>query len=170
MPVDESFLKELRIRHYDPSDEARVKELTINAFNGVSIEHNIENAWPDLLPIPWGERKWPMVAMDLTDHPEECFVVEHAGEVIGYATTRINRRNSVGQIPDMAVDETFRGKGIGRKLLEHCIQYFRDQNLTLARIETLDQNPIGRHLYPDLGFEEVAQQIFYAMPLEPQDE
>ena len=170
MPVDESFLKELRIRHYDPSDEERVKELTINAFNGVSIEHNIENAWPELLPIPWGERKWPMVAMDLTDHPEECFVVEHAGEVIGYATTRINRRNSVGQIPDMAVDETFRGKGIGRKLLEHCIQYFRDQNLTLARIETLDQNPIGRHLYPDLGFEEVARQIFYAMPLEPQDE
>ena len=170
MPVDESFLKELRIRHYDPSDEARVKELTINAFNGVSIEHNIENAWPDLLPVPWGERKWPMVAIDLTDHPEECFVVEHAGEVIGYATTRINRRNSVGQIPDMAVDETFRGKGIGRKLLEHCLQYFRDQNLTLARIETLDQNPIGRHLYPDLGFEEVAQQIFYAMPLEPQDE
>lgn len=170
MPVDESFLKELRIRHYDPSDEARVKELTINAFNGVSIEHNIENAWPDLLPIPWGERKWPMVEMDLTDHPQECFVVEHAGEVIGYATTRINRRNSVGQIPDMAVDETFRGKGIGRKLLEHCLQYFRDQNLTLARIETLDQNPIGRHLYPDLGFKEVAQQIFYAMPLEPQDE
>ena len=170
MPVDESFLKELRIRHYDPSDEERVKELTINAFNGVSIEHNIENAWPELLPIPWGERKWPMVEMDLTDHPEECFVVEHAGEVIGYATTRINRRNSVGQIPDMAVDETFRGKGIGRKLLEHCIQYFRDQNLTLARIETLDQNPIGRHLYPDLGFEEVARQIFYAMPLESQDE
>lgn len=170
MPVDENFLKELSIRHYEPSDEARVKELTITAFTGVSIEHNIENAWPSLLPVSWGERKWPMVAMDLTDHPEECFVVEFEGAVIGYATTRINRTNSVGQIPDMAVDEKFRGKGIGRKLLEHCIQFFRDQKLTLARIETLDQNPIGRHLYPDLGFEEVAQQIFYAMPLEPQDE
>ena len=170
MPVDENFLKELSIRHYEPSDEARVKELTIAAFSGVSIEHNIENSWPGLLAVSWGERKWPMVAMDLTDHPEECFVVEFEGEVIGYATTRINRRNSVGQIPDMAVDEKFRGKGIGRKLLEHCIQFFRDQKLTLARIETLDQNPIGRHLYPDLGFEEVAQQIFYAMPLEPQDE
>ena len=170
MPVDEDFLKELNIRQYIPSDEARVKELTITAFSGVSIENNIEDAWPELLPIPWGERKWPMVAMDLTDHPEECFVVEHEGEVIGYATTRINRRNSVGQIPDMAVDEKYRGKGIGRKLLEYCIQYFRDQNLILARIETLDQNPIGRHLYPDLGFEEVARQIFYAMPLEPQEE
>ena len=89
MPTDVDFLKELSIRQYEPRDEARVKELTIAAFSGVSIENNIEDAWPDLLPVPWGERKWPMVAMDLTDHPEACFVVEHEGEVIGYATTRI---------------------------------------------------------------------------------
>ena len=170
MPVDETFLDEMSIRTYRPEDEARVKELTIAAFSGVSIEHNIEKSWPGLLPLPWGERKWPMVAMDLTDHPEDCFVAEYDGEVIAFATTRINRRNSAGQIPDMAVDEKFRGKGIGRKMLEHCIQYFRDQKLSLARIETLDQNPIGLHLYPDLGFEEVARQIFYAMPLDPQDE
>lgn len=169
MPVDEEFLKELRIRQYEPSDEERVKELTVAAFAGVSIEHNIENSWPGLLPLPWGERKWPMVAGDLTAHPEDCFVVEYDGQVIGYATTRINRTNSAGQIPDMAVDENYRGKGIGRKLIEHCLQYFRDQNLRLARIETLDQNPIGRHLYPDLGFQEVARQIFYAMPLEPEE-
>ena len=170
MPVDEKFLKEMSIRTYQPKDEARVKDLTIAAFTGVSIEHNIENSWPGLLPVPWGERKWPMVAGDLTDHPEDCFVAEYKGEVIAFATTRINRTNSVGQIPDMAVDEQFRGKGIGRMLIEHCLRHFRDQQLTLARIETLTQNPIGRHLYPDLGFEEVAQQVFYAMPLAADDE
>ena len=170
MPVDETFLAEMNIRPYRPADEARVKELTIAAFAGVSIEHNIENSWPGLLPLPWGERKWPMVAGDLTDHPEDCFVAEHEGAVIAFATTRINRANSVGQIPDMAVDARYRGKGIGRRLIEHCLQHFRDRQLTLARIETLSQNPIGRHLYPDLGFQEVAQQIFYAMPLEPENE
>jgi ribosomal protein S18 acetylase RimI-like enzyme len=170
MPTDREFLQEMKIREYQPADEARVKELTIAAFNGVSIEHNIENAWPGLLPLPWGERKWPMVSGDLTAHPEDCFVAEYEGELIAFATTRINRTNSVGQIPDMAVDAKFRGKGIGRRLIEHCLQYFRDEKLALARIETLTQNPIGRHLYPDLGFEEVAQQIFYAMPLEPKDE
>ncbi len=170
MPVDEKFLEEMNICVYQPADEARVKELTIAAFDGVSIEHNIENSWPELLPVPWGERKWPMVAGDLTAHPEDCFVAEYKGEVIAFATTRINRTNSVGQIPDMAVDAQYRGKGIGRKLIEHCLQYFRDQQLIMARIETLTQNPIGRHLYPDLGFEEVAQQIFYAMPLAREDE
>ena len=169
MPVDEAFLEKMTIRPYAASDEARVKELTVAAFAGVSIEHNIENAWPGLLPVPWGERKWPMVAGDLAADPAACFVAEYEGAVIAYATTRINRANSVGQIPDMAVDATYRGKGIGRRLIEHCLAYFRAQKLTLARIETLTQNPIGRHLYPALGFEEVAQQIFYAMPLEPED-
>lgn len=170
MPNEEDILEAMSIRQYQPQDEARVKELTITAFAGVSIEHNIENSWPGLLPVPWGERKWPMVSGDLASNPEGCFVVEQDGEVIGYVTTRINHRHSVGQIPDMAVDAHYRGQGIGRRLLEHCLQYFRDQELTLARIETLDQNPIGRHLYPDLGFKEVAQQIFYAMPLDPQED
>lgn len=169
MPADKKFLDELSIRQYSPSDEVRVKELLIAAFDGVSIENNIEKAWPGLLPVSWGERKWPIVANDLRTHPEDCFVGEYEGEVIAFATTRISRTNSVGQIPDMAVDAKFRGKGIGRILLEHCLEYFRDQHLTLARIETLSQNQIGRHLYPDLGFKEVANQIYYAMPLEPKD-
>jgi hypothetical protein len=37
--------------------------------------------------------------------------------------------------------------------------------MTIAKIETLEQNLIGRHLYPSLGFVEVARQIHYAMPL-----
>ena len=37
--------------------------------------------------------------------------------------------------------------------------------MTVAKIETLEQNVIGRHLYPAIGFVEVARQIHYAMPL-----
>jgi hypothetical protein len=37
--------------------------------------------------------------------------------------------------------------------------------MTVAKIETLEQNPIGRSLYPSLGFVEIARQIHYAMPL-----
>jgi ribosomal protein S18 acetylase RimI-like enzyme len=57
------------------------------------------------------------------------------------------------------------GKGLGRRLLEHALEYLRQQGMECARIETLEQNPIGSHLYPGLGFEEVARQIHYAMRL-----
>ena len=39
--------------------------------------------------------------------------------------------------------------------------------MTVAKIETLEQNTIGRHLYPSLGFREIARQIHYAMSLIP---
>ena len=38
--------------------------------------------------------------------------------------------------------------------------------MQVAKIETLEQNPIGQTLYPSLGFQEVARQIHYAMRLD----
>jgi hypothetical protein len=41
--------------------------------------------------------------------------------------------------------------------------------MKLAKIETLMQNDIGSSFYPSVGFEEVARQIHYAMPLGSDD-
>ena len=38
--------------------------------------------------------------------------------------------------------------------------------MQVAKIETLEQNPVGQALYPSLGFREVARQIHYAMRLD----
>ena len=40
-----------------------------------------------------------------------------------------------------------------------------ERGMQVAKIETLEQNPVGQHLYPRLGFQEVARQIHYAMRL-----
>jgi ribosomal protein S18 acetylase RimI-like enzyme len=45
------------------------------------------------------------------------------------------------------------------------LEHFRRNGVECARIETLEQNPIGQHLYPAVGFREVARQIHYAMRL-----
>jgi hypothetical protein len=39
--------------------------------------------------------------------------------------------------------------------------------MQVAKIETLEQNPVGQKLYPSLGFVEVARQVHYAMRLTP---
>jgi ribosomal protein S18 acetylase RimI-like enzyme len=66
----------------------------------------------------------------------------------------------------MAVEGALRGQGIGRKLLLHALDVFRQNQLTIARIETLSDNAIGAHLYPSAGFELVTTQNHYAMRLE----
>ena len=90
---------------------------------------------------------------------------EQEGAVIGYITTRVDRDSRIGSIPNMAVLPAHQGEGIGRMLLEEAVSYLRRQGMECARIETLEQNPIGAHLYPSLGFSEIARQIHYVMKL-----
>ena len=87
---------------------------------------------------------------------------------MGYITTRLNPASRVGWIPNLAVDPGHQGKGMGRALIEHAIRCFLERGMEVAKIETLDQNPVGQRLYPSLGFVEVARQIHYAMRLDRQ--
>ncbi len=91
---------------------------------------------------------------------------DEAGAFAGYVTMRLDREAGVGTIPNLAVRADLRGKGLGRRLIEHALGVFREEGLKIARIETLEQNEIGRHLYPQLGFVEVARQLHFAMRLD----
>ena len=71
-----------------------------------------------------------------------------------------------GRIPNLAVSLEFRGQGLGRRLIEHALEYFRREDLAYATIETMAQNDAGRHLYPACGFVEVARQIHFARKLQ----
>ena len=63
------------------------------------------------------------------------------------------------------MEQGCRGKGLGRRLIEHALDYFRREGLVYAVIETMAQNAIGEHLYPACGFQEVARQIHFARRL-----
>ena len=153
------------IRPYRPDDLARLQELTMAAFDGVTLEQNVEAALGMLHGHDWRWRKARHVAEDASVNPDGIFVVEIDGVVAGYISTRIDREAGRGRIPNLAVAESARGEGWGRKLLEHALDYFRREQLSYAVIETMEQNAIGRHLYPSCGFVEVAQQVHFARKL-----
>lgn len=155
----------LHLRPYRPEDAPRIKQITEESFPAVSIEAAIDRQWP-VLPVPWIERKWQAMQNELQGQPEGCFVAEIGGEVAGYVTTAMTPGLLVGRIPDLAVDARYRAQGVGRTLLEHALEYFRAKGLRIARIETLAHNTVGNHLYPQLGFVEVARQVHFAMPLD----
>jgi ribosomal protein S18 acetylase RimI-like enzyme len=85
--------------------------------------------------------------------------------VLGYITTRIDREVSKGRIPNLAVDEQARGRGLGRRLIEHALEYFRREGMAYVMIETMANNAVGQHLYPSCGFVEAGRQIHYALKL-----
>ena len=155
------------IRPFQPTDLARIQQITIESFEGVSIDRNIETAFGVVAGRTWNERKSRNVTLDCEANPAGVFVATDGDDIIGYITTRVDRFSSIGQIPNLAVTEQGRGKGIGTSLIEHALAWFREQGLAMAKIETLEQNERGQHLYPRFGFTEVARQIHYVMPLKP---
>lgn len=162
---------QISFRSYAPSDLGVIKQLTVEAFDGVSIDRNIEEQFGPINERDWRWRKARHIDFDVTRDPGGVFVAVVDERVVGYITTFRDHDAGMGLIPNLAVDSAFRGQGIGRKLIEFALNHFRDQGLTHAKIETLDQNDVGQGLYPSLGFREVARQIHYCMRLaEPQND
>jgi ribosomal protein S18 acetylase RimI-like enzyme len=155
----------LTIRPFVDTDLATLREILVASFDGVSIDQNIERQLGPIGEHDWRFRKGRHLDDDVRRDPAGIFVAELDGQIVGFISTWMDRASGVGFIPNMSVRAEERGKGVGRKLLDHALQHFRANGLSLARIETLDQNAIGRHLYPSLGFEEVARQIHFAMRL-----
>lgn len=160
-----------RIRPYQEGDLPRLQAITAETFGAVSIDNNMEQAFGAFGQGDWRSRKVAAIAEDCRLQPDGVFVVEAtAGTVVGYVTTRLLRESRIGWIPNLAVDPAHQGGGLGRALIEHALAFFRDNGMEVAKIETLEQNPVGQALYPRLGFQEVARQVHYAQRLTPKNE
>ena len=159
----------MSIRPFLPADLHRIQEITVNSFEAVSIDRNIDRQYGYVAGKDWKERKARDVAVDCELQPDGVFIAEADGVVVGYITTRLDPFSGIGRIPNLAVDERYRGQGIGSALIAHALAWMRRQGMAMAKIETLVQNERGQALYPRFGFREVARQIHYVMPLVEED-
>ena len=154
------------IRPYRSADLERLKEITAICFEGVSIDRNIEQMFGLMGGRDWRFRKLRHIDADVAgENGRGVFVYEDGSEIVGYITTRIDGASRIGHIPNTAVHPDHQGRGIGRRLMEHAIEFLRAEGMEAVRIETLEQNPVGARFYPDVGFREVARQIHYVMRL-----
>ncbi len=155
----------ITIRPYRPDDLDTLRRLTVGSFAGVTLEQDVETALGVLNGRDWRWRKARHVDEDVAANPAGVFVAEAAGGVVGYVSTRVDREAGKGRIVNLAVDAAARNQGLGRRLIEHALDYFRSEGLVYAVIETMAQNAAGDHLYRACGFAEVARQIHFARRL-----
>lgn len=83
--------------------------------------------------------------------PDGGFVAEREGRPVGTVTTCVF--GAVAWVAMVLVEETARGRGIGRSLVEHALGFLDRRGVRTVR---LDATPLGRPLYESLGF--VAEQ------------
>lgn len=98
-------------------------------------------------------------------HNYVYLVAEEEGEVLGYCCF-ISVLDE-GEIPNVCVKSSARGKGIGRSMMERLIEEAKERNLSVLYLEVRKSNASARHLYESLGFEEDGiRKGFYELPKE----
>jgi ribosomal protein S18 acetylase RimI-like enzyme len=157
--------EQVTIRPFREDDRQPLKDLTVASFTNASIDKNIEDMFGKLGDTDWKTRKSEHIDDDVAVNVGGVLVAEYEGEIVGYITVVLNRAAKLGRIPNTAVDEQYRGLGIGKKLINAADEYMRSEGMTHAKIETLAQNEIGGYLYPKMGYREVARQVHYVKEL-----
>jgi ribosomal protein S18 acetylase RimI-like enzyme len=156
----------MHIRPFQPTDLDALKAMTVEAFDGVSIDQGIERVHGNIAGHDWRWRKARHLDDDLRRDPDGIFtLVDAQDRPQGYVSTWCDREAGIGHIPNIVVAAACRGQGWGRRLLEHACEHFRSRGLSHAKIETLAQNAIGNHLYREVGFVEVARQVHFVADL-----
>ncbi len=90
---------------------------------------------------------------------DSFFVAEYNKLVIGYIIGRINRY--LGHIISIAVDPSYRRRGIGTKLLLKLIDYFKRHGVRIIRLEVSCDNYPAISLYRKIGFHEKYKILRY---------
>jgi N-acetylglutamate synthase-like GNAT family acetyltransferase len=112
----------------------------------------------------WIEKLFKLEAPDLAvlHHPDEhilapggaIIIAEAQGRVIGTCALLFEHAG-VYEVAKMAVDELWRGSGIGRKILLFTIAEARRLGAHTLRLETSSKLPNAIHLYEAVGFRHV---------------
>lgn len=65
------------------------------------------------------------------------------------------------EIDNIIVDEAYRGKGIGNKLMSYLVSIAINERVINITLEVRVSNTVARNLYKKFGFREVALRKFY---------
>src|SRR5262245_66483945 len=93
------------IRPYRESDRARIRELTVAAFEGVSIDHNIDRQLGAIAGRDWRWRKSRDIDRDIDWLSAALAVAQEqpSGEVVGYVTMQCDPETLIGWIHNLVV-------------------------------------------------------------------
>lgn len=90
----------------------------------------------------------------LTKANATTVIEERDGVMAGYATVLFNAGTSLARLYSIAVDEQFKGQGIGRVLVEAAEQAAIDGECVVMRLEVRKDNPASLALFRKRGYRE----------------
>ena len=108
-----------------------------------------------IYPFPWtrGNFADSMIA------GYACTVMECDAALIGYGVVALAAGES--HLLNLSVDAPWQGRGHGRALLLHHIDYARARGARIMLLEVRPSNNVARSLYRNIGFEQITVRRGY---------
>jgi len=136
----------VRIRKAEKGDLPKMIDVFMRAYEGLE-EYGEPSRGAARRYIKWLMRR----------SPEGTFVVEEDGRIIGFVCAdpewEIAESSRGGAIHEIVVDPGYRGRGIGRMLMEHAENYLRSKGVDVVELWVGRDNP-ARFFYEKLGYQE----------------
>jgi ribosomal protein S18 acetylase RimI-like enzyme len=152
------------IREAAESDYPVIDDINRCSWGGGLTTHELREKRHGVIDDkPWSEHITRAVAEHRALPDVTTFVAEADGRVVGYAGALMNRgaRAQVGTVSYNAVHPDFRGKGIGRALIIHVIEYLKNNGARVLDVMTLDSDEPVIRLYEKLGFKKLTNFIYF---------
>lgn len=112
--------------------------------------------------VPWSEAGL-LESLNMENYL--FLVVEEAGEIAGYAGLSVILDE--GDITNIVINERYRGRGLGRELLERLLEAGAGRGANAFTLEVRVSNEAAIQLYKSMGFEEEGiRKGFYEKPKE----
>jgi len=148
---------EIQIRQMDSQSIHQVDRFNRNSMvNSKLLLHLEENQLAySIIPVEPYEKVLSIDAEDYTtfiDNPQKViFFADVDGKPVGQIKI-VQWWNKFAYIEELTVDTDFRGKGIGRALMNRAVEWARHQNFPGITLETQDNNIPACKLYEKCGF------------------
>jgi ribosomal protein S18 acetylase RimI-like enzyme len=115
---------------------------------------------------PHNEESAKRLIEGMKKHPSKlCCFAQSDGEPAGLINCFIGFATFAAKpfinIHDIVVYDTFRGKGIGRKLLEYVIEKAKETGCAKVTLEVREDNKKAQYLYNSLGFKDGTPPMYF---------
>jgi GNAT superfamily N-acetyltransferase len=95
-----------------------------------------------------------------SDPKKKIFVAKRGSSVVGVVSiiflNRLNQSRLEMYIPELVVAKKFRKLGIGKKLMQYCIDLAKKKNCYRIRLESGNQRKDSHAFYKCIGFDQYA--------------